>query len=112
MDEGGRARRGARGAGTCVVRGCGWPVAVTVKIPPEWRSGFYQAALRAVDGGGTFVQRNRCTADGAWVADGDARDVAVHIPELGEVRLHARPDGAVYIASIGDGGNLVKDTGL
>ena len=48
----------------------------------------------------------------AWVADGDAREVTVQIPELGEVRLRARPDGAVYLASIGDGGNLVKDTGL
>lgn len=48
----------------------------------------------------------------AWVADGDAREVAVTIPELGEIRLHARPDGAVYLASIGDGGNLLKDTGF
>ena len=48
----------------------------------------------------------------AWVADGEARDVTVQIPELGEIRLHARADGAVYIASLGAGGNLLKDTGL
>ena len=48
----------------------------------------------------------------AWVADGEARDVTVQIPELGEIRLHARPDRAVYIASLGAGGNLIKDTGL
>jgi hypothetical protein len=48
----------------------------------------------------------------AWVAEGDAREVTVQIPELGEVRLRARPDGAVYLASIGTGRNLLKDTSL
>ena len=46
-------------------KGCGWPVAMTVKIPPEWRSGFYHVTLRAVDGGGNFVQRNRRTVEAA-----------------------------------------------
>ncbi len=36
----------------------------------------------------------------AWVADGDAREVSVQIPELGEINLQARPDGAIYIASL------------
>ena len=36
----------------------------------------------------------------AWVAEGDAREVAVQIPDLGEVKLQARPDGAVYLASL------------
>jgi len=33
----------------------------------------------------------------AWAADGNARDVSVEIPELGAVRLRARPEGAVYL---------------
>ncbi|MSU58338.1 MAG: hypothetical protein EXS35_09180 [Pedosphaera sp.] len=37
--------------------GCNWPVALSVKIPAEWRSGYYQVALRASDSGGKFVHR-------------------------------------------------------
>jgi hypothetical protein len=33
----------------------------------------------------------------AWAAAGDARDVAIEIPELGQVQLHARPPGPIYI---------------
>jgi hypothetical protein len=29
--------------------GCGWPVAVAVEVPEEWRSGYYEVVLRAVD---------------------------------------------------------------
>ena len=39
----------------------------------------------------------------AWVAEGDAREVTVTIPDLGEIKLQARPDGAVYLASLKDG---------
>lgn len=46
-------------------RGCRWPAAVTVKIPQEWRSGYYQVALRVRDGGGKFIQRNTRTAEGS-----------------------------------------------
>ncbi|MEI2724584.1 MAG: N,N-dimethylformamidase beta subunit family domain-containing protein [Verrucomicrobiota bacterium] len=37
--------------------GCAWPVALRVKIPADWRSGYYQVTLRASDHGGKFVQR-------------------------------------------------------
>jgi hypothetical protein len=39
--------------------GCRWPVAVTIPIPAEWRSGYYRVALRAGDATGTcfFVLR-------------------------------------------------------
>lgn len=42
--------------------GCGWPVALKVKIPAEWRSGYYQATLRAADNGEKFVHRGSRTA--------------------------------------------------
>lgn len=44
-------------------RGCGWPVAVKVPIPPEWRSGYYQVALRVTDKGEKFIHRNTRTAE-------------------------------------------------
>ena len=46
-------------------KGCGWPVAVTVKIPAEWRSGYYNVTLRAADRGGKFVRRSSVTALGS-----------------------------------------------
>ena len=45
--------------------GCHWPATVTLKIPADWRSGYYHVTLRARDGGGTFVQRNARTAEGS-----------------------------------------------
>lgn len=42
--------------------GCGWPAAFTLKIPVDWKSGYYQATLLAEDRGGSFVHRNRRTA--------------------------------------------------
>ena len=39
----------------------------------------------------------------AWAADGDARDVNVTVPDLGELKLHARPAGSVYLVAAGDG---------
>jgi len=36
----------------------------------------------------------------AWAADGRARAVTCKIPELGEVGLHARPEGSVYFISL------------
>ena len=44
--------------------GCRWPSAVTLKIPADWRSGYYHVTLRARDGGGKYVQRNTRTAEG------------------------------------------------
>lgn len=45
--------------------GCHWPATVTLKIPAEWRSGYYHVSLRARDGGGSFIQRNTRTAEGS-----------------------------------------------
>lgn len=44
--------------------GCGWSAAVSFKIPPEWRSGYYHVALRTRDGGGGYVHRNARSAEG------------------------------------------------
>ncbi|MCC7374458.1 MAG: hypothetical protein IT581_07365 [Verrucomicrobiales bacterium] len=46
-------------------QGCRWPAAVTLKIPADWRSGYYQVVLRARDGGGRFIHRNTRTAEGS-----------------------------------------------
>ena len=43
--------------------GCGWPVAIRFALPAEWNSGYYQVTLRVADNGGTFVQRNRRSAE-------------------------------------------------
>jgi hypothetical protein len=43
--------------------GCGWPAAFSLKIPRDWRSGYYEALLRAADNGGEFTERNRRTAE-------------------------------------------------
>jgi hypothetical protein len=43
--------------------GCSWPVAHRLKIPPNWKSGYYSVTLRALDRGGPFIQRNRRTAE-------------------------------------------------
>lgn len=39
----------------------------------------------------------------AWAADGTARSVNVEIPELGNVRVQARPEGSVYDVQLKDG---------
>jgi hypothetical protein len=44
--------------------GCGWPVAYRLKIPDDWKSGYYRVTLRVEDRGGPFIQRNRRTAVG------------------------------------------------
>ncbi len=44
-------------------QGCGWPVAVQLKIPDTWRSGYYHVVLKARDNGGRYVQRNARTAE-------------------------------------------------
>jgi hypothetical protein len=46
-------------------RGCHWPAAMSLRIPAEWRSGYYQVTMRVRDGGGRFVQRNARTAEGS-----------------------------------------------
>ncbi|MGK0186599.1 MAG: hypothetical protein ACI9R3_002382 [Verrucomicrobiales bacterium] len=39
--------------------GCGWPTAITVPIPADWKSGYYQVTLRAAEATGSchFVLR-------------------------------------------------------
>ena len=44
--------------------GCLWPEAMTMKIPADWRSGYYHVTLRVRDGGGAWTQRNARTAEG------------------------------------------------
>ncbi len=43
--------------------GCDWPVAHSLTVPADWRSGYYNVRLRVADGGGKFVGRNRRTAE-------------------------------------------------
>src|SRR5439155_1826803 len=43
--------------------GCNWPVAHSLTLPADWRSGYYNVRLRAADNGGKFVGRNRRTAE-------------------------------------------------
>ena len=48
-------------------QGCGWPVGYRMKIPAEWKSGYYEVRMRVRDaGGGKFVQRNSRSAEGAF----------------------------------------------
>jgi N,N-dimethylformamidase beta subunit-like protein len=48
----------------CSSHGCNWPESFKLKIPKEWRSGYYQVVLKAEDNGGQFIHRNRRTASG------------------------------------------------
>ena len=43
--------------------GCGWPTSFTLAVPETWQSGYYEGTLRATDSGGTYVYRNRRTAE-------------------------------------------------
>lgn len=43
--------------------GCGWPTSFTLTVPETWQSGYYEGTLRATDSGGTYVYRNRRTAE-------------------------------------------------
>ena len=43
--------------------GCGWPTSFTLAVPQTWHSGYYEGTLRATDSGGTYVYRNRRTAE-------------------------------------------------
>ncbi len=45
--------------------GCGWPASFVLKVPADWKSGYYDATLRVEDGGGQFIHRNRRTAVGS-----------------------------------------------
>ncbi len=45
--------------------GCNWPVAVTVPLPADRQSGYYQVNFRVRDRGGKFVQRNSRSAEGS-----------------------------------------------
>jgi len=58
------------------------------------------------DDGSRVVARKHRDGDAwlvtAWAASGDAREVTVEIPDLGEVTLNARPGGSVYRAIVED----------
>ena len=43
--------------------GCGWPISHSLEVPTDWRSGYYEFALRVEDQGGKFVRRGRRTAE-------------------------------------------------
>ncbi len=43
--------------------GCGWPASFRLKIPEDWRSGYYHVVFRAADRGGKFTHRGRRTAE-------------------------------------------------
>ena len=45
--------------------GCRWPASITLPIPADWRSGYYQVTFRARDDGGQFIQRNSRTVEGS-----------------------------------------------
>ncbi len=44
--------------------GCGWPVAFTLPIPGDWKSGYYEVRLTVRDNGGKYTQWNSRTAEG------------------------------------------------
>lgn len=47
--------------------GCRWPEALRVPVGLDWKSGYYEVTLRAVDAGGKWTQRGRRSAEGsAW----------------------------------------------
>lgn len=43
--------------------GCAWPKAWSMKIPADWKSGYYLVTLRVKDNGGKFVRRGPRTAE-------------------------------------------------
>ncbi|MCA9124418.1 MAG: hypothetical protein H6822_32110 [Planctomycetaceae bacterium] len=45
--------------------GCDWPETFRLKIPDDWRTGYYHVALQVEDRGGEFVHRNTRTATGS-----------------------------------------------
>ena len=47
----------------------------------------------------------------AWAAAGEAREVTVTVPDLGEVQLLAMPEAAVYRAVIEDGAAVLDAVG-
>jgi hypothetical protein len=47
----------------------------------------------------------------AWAADGDARDVTVNIPDLGDVTVTARDSGSLYLATDANNPMLLDETG-
>ena len=43
--------------------GCSWPALLTVPVPADWKSGYYEVTLRAEDRGGKYVERGRRTVE-------------------------------------------------
>ena len=65
LDQAGPAGRGAPGSGNSFSDGCGWPVALKVAVPENWKSGYYEVLLtgsdragRSAKGEASFVVRS------------------------------------------------------
>ena len=43
--------------------GCDWPATLTLRIPAEWLTGYYQVRVRAEDFGGSYTHKGRRTAE-------------------------------------------------
>lgn len=45
--------------------GCGWPAALDIPVGADWKSGYYEVALKATDRGGKWTARGARTAVGS-----------------------------------------------
>lgn len=45
--------------------GCGWPAALDIPVGADWKSGYYEVALKAADRGGKWTARGARTAAGS-----------------------------------------------
>jgi hypothetical protein len=43
--------------------GCGWPAALKLPLPADWRTGYYLVTFRVRDGGGKYVNRSVRSAE-------------------------------------------------
>jgi hypothetical protein len=48
---------------TASAKGCNWPVGYRMKIPADWKTGYYEVRMKIRDSGGRFTQRNSRTAE-------------------------------------------------
>jgi hypothetical protein len=46
-------------------RGCQWPVGFRLKIPADWKTGYYEVRFQVRDSGGVYTQRNNRSAEGS-----------------------------------------------
>lgn len=43
--------------------GCGWPATLTMRVPGEWPTGYYEVRVRAEDRGGSYTHKGTRTAE-------------------------------------------------